>query len=695
MAEISMFFWGMEARRIWYEADERRRNQSWYQAWDWRKDICEKAKVHPAWFNNLELSVVGDLKIPRRGAIINFTNPGLPHATIPEPRYLDFHIKYIILADMPIPLYINWGKIKWLPPHYPLSMRNLNFLPDWDEVIYLRKLPGRVAFSPSTWTLSEPRPYNTTRRRILASCRDSHPYVAAPLTTADSDPADSALPSTALSSIAPSSNIDPGPAFSSAVAAPPFPPVERGSGQREGETMDAFFLRRQESNTLRGERESADDRERREHRESNAAKGNAPGNKGARVYIWENEDGHYVRRAAGRKNYADFWEEYGPGQRRYDSFHDEWDLCDAFGLDADGDGDEDQSYLLPLQDEQDDDVFQEMLPETEPQISLEDGEIYSSEADLKRIHSASASSPDTIDIVAIAPTFKEMVLLRFGCTVLNNSSLPPDESLTLPTALVAKKLLGDTAIPTSNELEMESFIVFLAHCRKAQFATNIPVDLLDYHQSYSELYEEWAVDVRRSILNGQIYYVISGKQGGWGGIHILTASATTALEVVRQGWGPSLRDVAANLLSRGIAFMTCFRTDQSLLPQPSRTLAYSGLGYRPTGYKFDLLDYHAYVFHRRAFLRSPRGRAALLYGGVVGRIARSEVSVEDVVAGPTDDVLLDGVRLWDGHSSSAYWDDCLTSQEIDLVCGVYHVATGEPISSLISTARPQIPFRST
>ncbi|KAJ6601703.1 hypothetical protein DFH09DRAFT_900127 [Mycena vulgaris] len=25
---------------------------------------------------------------------------------------------------------------------------------------------------------------------------------------------------------------------------------------------------------------------------------------------------------------------------------------------------------------------------------------------------------------------------------------------------------------------------------------------------------------------------------------------------------------------------------------------------------------------------------------------------------------------------SAYWDDCLIEQEIDMICGVYHVATG-------------------
>ncbi|KAJ6559425.1 hypothetical protein DFH09DRAFT_921720 [Mycena vulgaris] len=103
---------------------------------------------------------------------------------------------------------------------------------------------------------------------------------------------------------------------------------------------------------------------------------------------------------------------------------------------------------------------------------------------------------------------------------------------------------------------------------------------------------------------------------------------------------------------------------------------YSGLGFRPVGYKHDLADYHAYVSRRSDFLLGPRGRAALLYGGIVGRLARSEVSVDEACRGPSDEAFTEGVCLWDGHSTYGYWDDCLTEQEIDLICGVYHVATG-------------------
>ncbi|KAJ6501576.1 hypothetical protein C8R47DRAFT_969980 [Mycena vitilis] len=132
-----------------------------------------------------------------------------------------------------------------------------------------------------------------------------------------------------------------------------------------------------------------------------------------------------------------------------------------------------------------------------------------------------------------------------------------------------------------------------------------------------------------------------------------------------------------NLLCRGIAFLTC-RSLEKISAHPhvqSTHPGYSGLGYRPPNFKPDLSDYNAYVAIRGRFMCSPRGRAALLYGGVIGRIARAEVSIEAVFRGPSDDFLVDGVSgicLWDGHSASAFWDDCLAEEEIDLICGIYH-----------------------
>ncbi|KAJ6521961.1 hypothetical protein DFH09DRAFT_938583 [Mycena vulgaris] len=466
----------------------------------------------------------------------------------------------------------------------------MKFVPDAHEVGYLHSLPGNVAFS--CWTRSIDY---VTQKQVLLSCRDSDPYIASPAKAA------------VLRSRSPDVS--------------KFPAVEPGSGQRQGEHMADFFLRRQKVRQEKAVHETPDARARHEQRERDVLKGGSPGKGGPRVFIWEEIDGHYIRQAAGHSKYASYWNDHGPEQRRYDSYYNEWDLCEDFGEDPSDD--EDANYLVPLQIEEDILTDYQMLPETEGG-GMEDGEVYSSEADLKRIHGI----PD----------------------------LPP---------------------ATGSDDELYYFRLFLAHCKEAKSLSGIPSVLLDFHQLNSELYDDWTVQVRRAVLNNELYYLISEKEREqWRGLCIVVQSATTALKIVRQGWGPSLRDVMDQLLSRGIGFKTCCQFEVLSLEPLGRNFRYSGLGFRPPNYKPDLTDYHTYVSLRRKFLHSSRGRAALLCGGIIGRLARSDVSFEDVFRGPSDDAFINGTCLWDGHSTYAYWDDCLTEQEIDLICGIYHVSTG-------------------
>ncbi|KAJ6569677.1 hypothetical protein B0H19DRAFT_704037 [Mycena capillaripes] len=156
-----------------------------------------------------------------------------------------------------------------------------------------------------------------------------------------------------------------------------------------------------------------------------------------------------------------------------------------------------------------------------------------------------------------------------------------------------------------------------------------------------------------------------------------------------------------NLLSRGITFLTYCIADKISARRSIPSAGYSGLGYRPQNYKPDLSDYTAYITIRCRFLRSPRGRAALLYGGLISRLAlATETSWNAVLRGPiaSDSLFASGICLWDGHTTSAYWDDCLTENELDLICGVYHMATeqrdpnlfnGEQTTTLSWWPRPQ------
>ncbi|KAJ3721388.1 hypothetical protein DFJ43DRAFT_1004458 [Lentinula guzmanii] len=103
------------------------------------------------------------------------------------------------------------------------------------------------------------------------------------------------------------------------------------------------------------------------------------------------------------------------------------------------------------------------------------------------------------------------------------------------------------------------------------------------------------------------------------------------------------------------------------------------LGFRPAGFSPTLQDYHAYEVLRDDFLCSARGRAALLAGGIVARLARDAVNEQDVYDGPTENALQEGEHVlcvWEEGKHFALWDDNLTEEEIDLICGTYEVATG-------------------
>ncbi|KAK6977380.1 hypothetical protein R3P38DRAFT_3473342 [Favolaschia claudopus] len=634
---------------------------------DWREKVCQRARVHPQWLADLEASVAGDMGTPRLGGIIDFTVPAdtrFPLDEVTLPRTFDWLLGQIIARGMPIPLYIQWGPLETtfhkigatgtsftIPVFVPRSLQKLGFLPEPSEIAYLQRILGSVVFS--RWEVRRgTQPFEPTYH----SLRDAEPY----------DPSKAPITTHATSTIETSA---------------PFPPVEPGSGQRTGETMTEFFSRREKENVHRASRETPEQLQRRQQKEANAARGGAPGKKGARVYVWEKSNGHFIRMAGGRQRYDDIWEEYGPQQRRYDGFRDEWDVCEAFGSPAEqDDGDEHDSqdgFGAPFTQEEDDgdDVPSQLLPERpEP---LEEGEIT-----VPNDQPASGDDHDNLEFDRIAISFREAVYMRYGCTV-GKKEIQVPQDLPIPAQEIAKKFLGNQNLSVEKPEYLQNFCAFLGYLKASKHLPDIPPSLLDFHQSEQDLYCDWVVRVRRQTLNGKLCYVI--QETGREGLYVLVESATTALEVVRQGWGPSISHVVEKLLARNIKFLFCCQYKEITNTELRHTRKmYSGLGFRPHNYVPSQRDYQSYVAVRDQFLRTPRGRAAKLCGGIVGRLACTVVSDEEVQRGPTDSVLTEGVCLWDGVSQWAYWDDELTDKEIDLICGVYHISTGQTDSTALS-----------
>ena len=71
-------------------------------------------------------------------------------------------------------------------------------------------------------------------------------------------------------------------------------------------------------------------------------------------------------------------------------------------------------------------------------------------------------------------------------------------------------------------------------------------------------------------------------------------------------------------------------------------------------------------------LLSPRECAALLQGGIVGCLAREHLAIELACLGPSSTVTVHHISFnIINKIGKKYWDDELTDDEIDVICGLH------------------------
>ena len=151
--------------------------------------------------------------------------------------------------------------------------------------------------------------------------------------------------------------------------------------------------------------------------------------------------------------------------------------------------------------------------------------------------------------------------------------------------------------------------------------------------------------------------------------------------VLRWNQPLAVKELAIWLLQFGIVMKTLHHSTVSYMALPSAPefpmFATSarplGLGARKTNDNFSAADYKAYVTRRNELLRSGWGRAALLKGGIVWRIARLVLTEDDLLSGPSGNhTQRDYLRV----GSVGYVDDELDEHEVDIICGVYRCLSG-------------------
>ena len=185
-----------------------------------------------------------------------------------------------------------------------------------------------------------------------------------------------------------------------------------------------------------------------------------------------------------------------------------------------------------------------------------------------------------------------------------------------------------------------------------------------------------------------VIYFIEARNHKWDGVcwQLMLSDAATVLECFRQEQASSVRDLALFLFRRGTPFSTRIRRSEIQSRSSQRPVLAVGLGWRSMGHKPTVSEYNFYENLRRAFFNHPRSRSAHLKGGIIWRHALESSGVraeEDVLGGPSEQVLACGVCIGSSNDAESLWDDDLSDAEMNLICGVYKYEAGETIIPII------------
>ena len=510
-----------------------------------------------------------------------------------------------------------------------------------------------------------------------------------------------------------------------------FPNPEPYSGQRPGETWQAFFARRDEKNKSRLATES--DRQRQQRLSREAAQQNHPlpgkGTSAPVVYHWEKDDAtsHRLRIRVTRGTVPSIWNDYAMTQRIYNPHENEWDICTDLDPDAkpeDWDDDDDDFYFPhapsprpaspssqqpttpPTSSQQTSSSSQQptttsllvhslatLTPSRAPPSSVHPHSPMSQPSPAPYLTASAPSSqsvrqwhnehaeiynePSAASSLVIQDDLEDKIYYRYGFV---DSGLPTELQPTAKwdTVRIAFGMTG-AKVPEKLRGPISLFMESLISKEREKI---MPEHLWDLSSDLSPFASVANPGLRVSqvmnsdIIDSNTHYVIesrnaSGNNTRW---QLVVDDAATVLECFRQD-RDTIRDISMALLSSGQPFSTRILREQCRQsihrPQPHLTLGWRTPSYQPT-----TAEYGFYEQLRKSFFTRPHSRAAFLKGGLIWRLAIESAGIladELVLDGPSDEVLDFGTSI----EPKGLWDDDLCDTDMDLICGVYKVFTGE------------------
>jgi hypothetical protein len=499
-----------------------------------------------------------------------------------------------------------------------------------------------------------------------------------------------------------SAPLTPAPLTAEDVSVPKLPKPLVGSRQRHGETPAQFIERMAEDRVRRMATEKAIDKQRRESREEAQRTHPFPGrsSNAPLVYHWEEdpESGFRLRTQVSRRAVDQLWDRYSDKQRIYDWYHNQWDICTEFDPDAeypDAGSDYDDDTM--------DNVYMSDISESHPHSSSSlpvshspPNSMQAASSTLPLVSSPTAlrdepDSEDTVFSVVFSGGLIDLLYERYGFL---NPGLNP---ITIYTSNIdwrnTRSILG-LASPDAPAVQAVLSVDNLHNSHVQQAISHfiqclldpdktMPAALSDIHPDSPEPVAHnphLRIFKRKTKLTNDTsevdtYFIQSADANG---MEVMLRDPATVLECYRQFHG--LHDIVFFLFMSGNPFYTFLPQSFILQPPPARMRSSPTLGYYPKDYKPGLREYRYYEELRREFCNLPRARAAMMRGSIIWRLALESLGIpaEEIVRnGPSEEVFTHGTSLRHSPTSSVLWDDELSEGEKDLICGVYHVFTGE------------------
>ena len=162
------------------------------------------------------------------------------------------------------------------------------------------------------------------------------------------------------------------------------------------------------------------------------------------------------------------------------------------------------------------------------------------------------------------------------------------------------------------------------------------------------------------------------------GVHSPAVALYLCRYILENCHAHTILTIAHHLLDQGVRFQTLLALTcspwQLTVKEP-----YQPKTYRLVSHTFTTADFDVAMLACQSVLTSPQGRAALLRGRIVGRIAREFLSIDGVLDGPSVEVTAHrvGYIAPSGEKTTRYCDDQLTDNEIAIICGTYSRYTSE------------------